>query len=112
MSIRARTSTKKDRPGGGARRRTGGLLARRERPAPAPDPPAAAPPAAALRAPAPPPAAPPAEPAGKDLTDERRLRESGGPEDRQLYACDCGFAWRGAVSASAACPNCGTAQAW
>jgi hypothetical protein len=89
MSIRARTSTKKDRPGGGARHRTGGLPPRRERPA-----------------------APAAATGGKDLTDERRLRESGGPEDRQLYTCSCGFAWRGAVTASAACPNCGTEQAW
>ena len=109
MSIRARTSTKDNRQGGGSRRRTGGLLPRRERPAPAP-------PEAASRAPAPPseepPAPPPAAANGKDLTDERRLRESGGPEDRQLYACDCGFAWRGAVSASAACPHCGTEQAW
>ena len=108
MSIRARTSTKDNRQGGGSRRRTGGLLPRRERPVPAP-------PEAAPRAPAPPSEEPPAPPpaaAGKDLTDERRLRESGGPEDRQLYACDCGFAWRGAVSASAACPHCGTEQAW
>jgi hypothetical protein len=105
MSIRARTSTKDNRQGGGARRRTGGLLPRRERPTPAA-------PEAAPQAPAPPPAAPAAEAAGKDLTDERRLRESGGPEDRQLYTCDCGFTWRGAVTASAACPHCGTGQAW
>ncbi len=105
MSIRARTSTTDNRQGGGARRRTGGLMPRRERPAPAP-------PEAMPRAPAPPSAPPAAEAAGKDLTDERRLRESGGPEDRQLYACGCGFTWRGAVTASAACPHCGTEQAW
>jgi hypothetical protein len=105
MTIRARTSTKDNRQGGGVRRRTGGLLPRRERPEPAPP---EAPPEASV----PPPAPPDATARGKDLTDERRLRESGGPEDRQLYACDCGFAWRGAVTASAACPHCGTEQAW
>jgi hypothetical protein len=96
MSIRAKTSTKQDRARGGARRRTGFPLPRREPDGPSPEPPA--------------PVAPPAS--GKDLTDERRLRESGGPEDRQLYTCGCGFAWHWAVTASAACPNCGAPQAW
>ena len=106
MSIRARTSTKDNRQGGGARRRTGG-------PAAPPRAPRAR--AAGGHVPGPgaaPPAPPAAEADGKDLTDERRLRESGGPEDRQLYACGCGFTWRGAVTASAACPHCGTEQAW
>lgn len=101
MSMRARTSTKQDRARGGVRRRKGALLLRREPAGPAPEAPAPEPPAASAP-----------EASGKDLTDERRLRESGGPEDRQLYTCGCGFAWHGAVTASAACPNCGAGQAW
>jgi hypothetical protein len=46
------------------------------------------------------------------LADERRLRDSGGPHDRAQYACMCGFVWWTDVSASVACPHCGTAQAW
>ena len=42
-----------------------------------------------------PPAPPQAGPGGKDLTDERRLRESGGPEGPPATTCaTCGFAWR------------------
>jgi hypothetical protein len=41
-----------------------------------------------------------------------RARRGGGPEDRALYGCECGFAWTGEVSASPACPHCGTPQAW
>jgi hypothetical protein len=41
-----------------------------------------------------------------------RARRGGGPEDRALYSCDCGFAWTGEVSASPSCPHCGTPQAW
>jgi hypothetical protein len=47
-----------------------------------------------------------------DLTDERRLRSSGGPNDRAQYTCGCGFVWEADVSASVACPHCGTSQAW
>jgi hypothetical protein len=47
-----------------------------------------------------------------DLFDERRLRASGGPSDRAQYACGCGFVWQADVSASVACPHCGTPQAW
>jgi hypothetical protein len=62
-------------------------------------------------------AAPAAEPepapaAEDDLFDERRLRASGGPNDRAQYACACGFVWEADVSASVACPHCGAAQAW
>jgi len=41
-----------------------------------------------------------------------RARRGGGPEDRALYSCECGFAWTGEVSASPSCPHCGTPQAW
>jgi hypothetical protein len=47
-----------------------------------------------------------------DLYDERRLRASGGPNDRAQYTCGCGFVWEADVSASVACPHCGTSQAW
>ena len=63
------------------------------------------------------PPAPPAEPEPgnqdeDDLFDERRLRASGGPNDRAHYACACGFVWEADVSASVACPHCGADQAW
>jgi hypothetical protein len=41
-----------------------------------------------------------------------RARRGGGPEDRALYSCECGFAWQGEVTASPGCPHCGTPQAW
>jgi hypothetical protein len=47
-----------------------------------------------------------------DLADERRLRASGGPNDRAQYTCGCGFVWEADVSASVACPHCGASQAW
>jgi rubrerythrin len=64
---------------------------------------------------------PPAAPAAKadtpapgedDLFDERRLRASGGPNDRAQYTCGCGYVWEADVSASVACPHCGASQAW
>jgi hypothetical protein len=61
--------------------------------------------------PAPAPADVPA-PAEDDLADERRLRESGGPNDRATYTCTCGYVFEAAVSTSVACPHCGTGQAW
>ena len=51
-------------------------------------------------------------PGEDDLFDERRLRASGGPNDRAQYACGCGYVWEADVSASVACPNCGASQAW
>ena len=33
-----------------------------------------------------------------------RARRGGGPEDRALYSCECGFAWTGEVSASPRLP--------
>jgi hypothetical protein len=56
------------------------------------------------------PAPPP--PAELDLSDERRARESGGPEDRAMYTCMCGYVFEAQVSTSVACPHCGAGQAW
>jgi rubrerythrin len=41
-----------------------------------------------------------------------RARRGGGNQDRALYSCECGFAWKGEVTASPGCPHCGTPQAW
>jgi hypothetical protein len=76
-------------------RRRSGVLRRphapgRDEPAPRPAPPVAA----------------------DDLADERRARESGGPEDRAMYTCSCGYVFQAEVSTSVACPHCGTGQAW
>jgi len=56
--------------------------------------------------------APPPPTEELDLSDERRARESGGPEDRAMYTCSCGYIFEAEVSTSVACPHCGTAQAW
>jgi hypothetical protein len=42
----------------------------------------------------------------------REARHGGGPEDRALYACMCGYAFQAAVTTSVDCPHCGTEQAW
>jgi hypothetical protein len=39
-------------------------------------------------------------------------RRGSGIEDRALYSCECGFAWKGEVTASPCCAHCGTPQAW
>ncbi len=44
--------------------------------------------------------------------DERRLRDSGGPDDRAAYHCACGYLFEARVTTSVACPNCATPQAW
>lgn len=41
-----------------------------------------------------------------------RAKRSGGPEDRALYTCSCGYAFEAEVSTSVGCPHCGTSQAW
>jgi hypothetical protein len=61
---------------------------------------------------APQPPAPPAAVDDPDLADERRARESGGPEDRATYTCMCGYVFEAEVSTSVACPHCGAGQAW
>jgi hypothetical protein len=68
-------------------------------------------PGGALRRPhlAPAPAQPEPE---TDLTDERRMRESGGPDDRAVYTCSCGYVFEADVTTSVTCPHCGSGQAW
>lgn len=39
-------------------------------------------------------------------------RRAGGPEDRALYACSCGYAFEADVTTSVGCPHCGQSQAW
>jgi hypothetical protein len=39
-------------------------------------------------------------------------RRGGGSEDRALYSCICGFAFKASVTTSVGCPHCGTEQAW
>ena len=41
-----------------------------------------------------------------------RARRGSGIEDRALYTCECGFTWKGEVTASPCCAHCGTPQAW
>lgn len=56
---------------------------------------------------------PPPEPRPEPVhRDERRLRASGGPDDRACYSCSCGYLFEAPVSTSVACPNCGGQQAW
>jgi hypothetical protein len=44
--------------------------------------------------------------------EERRMRDSGGPEDRAVYTCLCGYLFEAPVTASVTCPHCGSGQAW
>jgi hypothetical protein len=112
MRMRTRWTTTRTRkearsPGRGMR-----LLPRRERPAPSREQPASSheEPVSSRAQPAPLRERP--VPPSRDLADEERLRDSGGPEDRSLYSCACGYAWEADVTASVACPHCGAAQAW
>ncbi len=43
---------------------------------------------------------------------EQRVRQAGGPEDRALYSCACGYAFQAAVSTTVDCPHCGDQQSW
>jgi hypothetical protein len=54
----------------------------------------------------------PVPPVDRDLSAERRLRASGGPEDRANYTCGCGYVFEARVSTSVRCPHCGSGQAW
>jgi hypothetical protein len=47
-----------------------------------------------------------------ELQTLARAKRSGGPEDRALYSCHCGYAFKAEVSTSVGCPHCGTSQAW
>jgi hypothetical protein len=49
---------------------------------------------------------------GAILQGQARAKRSGGPEDRALYSCTCGYAFKAEVSTSVGCPRCGTGQAW
>lgn len=51
-------------------------------------------------------------PTGPELLEERRARESGGPQDNATYHCSCGYVFAESVSTSVSCPHCGTGQAW
>ena len=44
--------------------------------------------------------------------EERRWREAGGPDDRAVYTCLCGYLFEAPVTASVTCPHCGVGQAW
>ena len=49
----------------------------------------------------------------KTVSDaDARARRSGGPQDKALYRCGCGYAFKAEVSTSVGCPHCGTHQAW
>jgi hypothetical protein len=54
--------------------------------------------------------APPRVPARAHAQD--RDRRSGGPQDRALYSCSCGFAFKATVTTTVGCPHCGQTQAW
>jgi hypothetical protein len=43
---------------------------------------------------------------------QERARRSGGPEDRALYSCGCGYAFKASVTTTVGCPHCGQQQAW
>jgi hypothetical protein len=45
-------------------------------------------------------------------TSTQLARRAGGPQDRALYMCGCGYAFTAAVSTSVGCPECGQHQAW
>ena len=47
-----------------------------------------------------------------EAAETRDARRGGGPEDRALYSCMCGFAFKATVTTSVDCPHCGTEQAW
>ncbi len=41
-----------------------------------------------------------------------RARRAGGPQDRAVYTCGCGYLFSATVTASTPCPRCGADQAW
>jgi hypothetical protein len=47
-----------------------------------------------------------------EAAETRDARRGGGPEDRALYSCMCGYAFKAKVSTSVDCPHCGSQQAW
>jgi hypothetical protein len=53
-------------------------------------------------------------PAPQDVRASERMRaqRTPAPEDRALYRCGCGHAFKAEVTTSVGCPHCGTGQAW
>jgi hypothetical protein len=51
-------------------------------------------------------------PVSREAAETRDARRGGGPEDRALYSCMCGYAFEAKVSTSVDCPHCGSQQAW
>lgn len=41
-----------------------------------------------------------------------RERAAGGPQDRALYRCACGYEFHAPVEAGVHCPNCSAEQSW
>ena len=41
-----------------------------------------------------------------------RERAAGGPQDRALYGCSCGYAFHATVEAGVHCPQCDSEQSW
>ena len=41
-----------------------------------------------------------------------RERAAGGPQDRALYRCGCGYVFQATVEAGVHCPNCSAEQSW
>ncbi len=41
-----------------------------------------------------------------------RERAAGGPQDRALYRCSCGYAFLATVEAGVHCPQCSAEQSW
>jgi len=48
----------------------------------------------------------------REAAERRDARRGGGPQDRALYTCECGYVFSAPVSTSVGCPHCGTDQAW
>lgn len=46
------------------------------------------------------------------VTYPARERAAGGPQDRALYRCACGYAFLAPVEAGVHCPNCSAEQSW
>jgi hypothetical protein len=59
-----------------------------------------------------------AEPTGEIIASRAndlevaRVRAAGGPLDRAVYVCCCGFYFDASVSTTVPCPHCGAEQAW
>jgi hypothetical protein len=54
----------------------------------------------------------PETPISREAAETRDARRGGGPDDRALYSCMCGYAFKAKVTTSVDCPHCGTEQAW